>query len=207
MRAQWGLVASLNRPGGNITGVAQLVVEVEAKRLELLRELVPAAATVALLANPKRPGSERQQQNVQAAARTLGLTLLVVEADEEDDFDPAFATARAGAGALIVSADPFFFARRDRIVALAERHSLPTMYFFREFVAAGGLVSYGSNLGNAYYHIGMYAGKILKGFNPAEMPMVQQSDKLELVINLKTAKALSIQVPATLQTSADEVIE
>ena len=122
-------------------------------------------------------------------------------------FDPAFATARAGAGALIVSADPFFFARRDRIVALAERHSLPTMYFFREFVAAGGLVSYGSNLGNAYYHIGMYAGKILKGLNPAEMPMVQQSDKLELVINLKTAKALSIQVPATLQTSADEVIE
>src|SRR5829696_388378 len=104
-------------------------------------------------------------------------------------------------------ADPFFFARRDRIVALAERHSLPTMYFFREFVAAGGLVSYGSNLGNAYYHIGMYAGKILKGLNPAEMPMVQQSDKLELVINLKTAKALSIQVPATLQTSADEVIE
>ena len=204
---QWGLVASLNRPGGNITGVAQLVVEVEAKRLELLRELVPAAATVALLANPKRPGSERQQQNVLAAARTLGLTLLVVEADEDDDFDPAFATARAGAGALIVSADPFFFARRDRIVALAERHSLPTMYFFREFVAAGGLVSYGSNLGNAYYHIGMYAGKILKGLNPAEMPMVQQSDKLELVINLKTAKALSIQVPATLQTSADEVIE
>jgi putative tryptophan/tyrosine transport system substrate-binding protein len=119
----------------------------------------------------------------------------VVEADEEDDFDPAFATARAGAGALIVSADPFFFARRDRIVALAERHSLPTMYFFREFVAAGGLVSYGSNLGNAYYHIGIYAGKILKGFNPAEMPMVQQSDKLELVINLKTAKALSIQCP------------
>jgi ABC-type uncharacterized transport system substrate-binding protein len=204
---QWGLVASLNRPGGNVTGVAQLVVEVEAKRLELLRELVPTAATVALLANPKRPGSERQQQNVQAAARTLGLTLLVVEADEEDDFDPAFATARAGAGALIVSADPFFFAHRDRIVALAEHHSLPTMYFFREFVAAGGLVSYGSNLGNAYHHIGVYAGKILKGLNPAEMPMVQQSDKLELVINLKTARVLGIQVPATLQTSADEVIE
>jgi putative ABC transport system substrate-binding protein len=204
---QWGLVASVNRPGSNVTGVVQLVVEVEAKRLELLRELVPSTPTVALLANPKRPGSERQQKDVEAAARALGLTLLVVDADDDDDLAPAFEAASAGAGALIVSADPFFFARRDRIVALAEHHSLPTMYFFREFVAAGGLVSYGSNLGNAYYHIGVYAGKILKGFNPAEMPMVQQSDKLELVINLKTARVLGIQVPATLQTSADEVIE
>jgi putative tryptophan/tyrosine transport system substrate-binding protein len=204
---QWGLVASVNRPGGNVTGVVQLVVEVEAKRLELLRELMPGASTVALLANPKRPGSDRQQQNVEAAARALGLTLLVVEANDDGDLAPAFEAARAGARALIVSADPFFFARRDRIISLAERHSLPTMYFFREFVAAGGLVSYGSNLGNAYHHIGVYTGKILQGQNPADMPMVQQSDKLELVINLKTARVLGIQVPATLQTSADEVIE
>jgi putative tryptophan/tyrosine transport system substrate-binding protein len=202
-----GLVASINRPGGNVTGVAQLVVASEGKRLELLRELVPTAKRVAMLANPRRENSERQMHELQAGARTLGLTLHVVEAAADDDLVPALAAARSQADAVIVAADPYFFARHDRIVGLAASHALPTMYFFREFVVAGGLISYGSNLAAAFREIGGYAGKVLRGENPREMPMVQQSDKLELVINLNTAKTLGLEIPPTLLARADEVIE
>jgi putative ABC transport system substrate-binding protein len=202
-----GLVNSINQPGGNLTGVAQLVVASEGKRLELLRELVPTADVIAFLSNPARSNSERQVTEIQNAAGALGLKLLVVEADEDDDLAPAFARARAEAGALVVGADPYFFVRHDSLVALAAVHALPTMYFFREFVLAGGLVSYGSNLASAFHQVGVYTGKVLKGTPPAELPLVQQSDKLELVLNVKTAKTLGLSVPPTLLARADEVIE
>ncbi|HEY7386239.1 MAG TPA: ABC transporter substrate-binding protein, partial [Beijerinckiaceae bacterium] len=202
-----GLVASINRPGGNVTGVAQLVAASEGKRLELLRELVPAAERIAMLANPRRENSERQMQELQAGARALGITLHVIEAGADDELPRAMGEARNRADALIVAADPYFFARHDRIVGLAALHSLPSIYFFREFVTAGGLVSYGSNLADAFREIGSYAGKVLRGGNPGEMPMVQQSDKLELVVNLKTAATLGLTIPLTILARADEVIE
>jgi putative tryptophan/tyrosine transport system substrate-binding protein len=202
-----GLVASINRPGGNITGVAQLVVASEGKRLELLRELTPDAKLVAFLTNPKRPNSPQQTQAMQEAARALTLGLVVLEAHDDDDLPQALAAARSQAGALVVGADPYFFARYERIVVLVERHALPAVYFFREFVLAGGLASYGSNLAHAYHQVGVYTGKVLNGAAPADLPMVQQSDKLELVINLKTAKALGLHIPPTLLARADEVIE
>ena len=202
-----GLAASINRPGGNVTGVVQLVVASEGKRLELLRELVPDAKVVAFLNNPGRPNSQRQTQEMQATAEALGVGLLVLHAADDDDLAPALAAARAEAAAVVVGADAYFFARHERIVALAERHALPAMYFFREFVVAGGLVSYGSSLADAYRQVGVYSGKILKGADPAELPMSQQSEKLELVINARTAKALGIAVPPTFLARADEVIE
>jgi putative ABC transport system substrate-binding protein len=202
-----GLVNSINRPGGNLTGVAQLVVASEAKRLELLRELVRTVDVVAFLSNPARSNSERQVAEMQKAAAALGLKLLIIEADEDDDLAPAFARARAEAGALVVGADPYFFVRRDRLVALAADHTLPTMYFFREFVLAGGLVSYGSNLASAFHQVGVYTGKVLNGSPPAELPLVQQSDKLELILNVRTARALGLTIPPTLLARADEVIE
>jgi len=202
-----GLVSSINRPGANITGVVQLVVASEGKRLELMRELVPEAKVIAFLTNPARPNAEPQVVAMQTTAAALGVTLTVVRADHDDDLPRAVAAARASAGALIIGADPYFFVRKEQIVALAETHALPTMYFFREFVAAGGLVSYGSNLVNAYHQVGVYAGKFLKGGDPAEMPMVQQSDKLELVLNANTAKNLGLTVPPTFLARADEVLE
>jgi len=202
-----GLVSSINRPGANITGVVQLVVASEGKRLELMRELVPEAKVIAFLTNPARPNAEPQVVAMQTTAAALGVTLTVVRADHDDDLPRAVAAARASAGALIIGADPYFFVRKEQIVALAETHALPTMYFFREFVAAGGLVSYGSNLVNAYHQVGVYAGKVLKGGDPAEMPMVQQSDKLELVLNANTAKNLGLTVPPTFLARADEVLE
>ena len=202
-----GLVSSINRPGGNITGVVQLVVASEAKRLELMHELVPEAKVVAFLTNPARPNLAAQVSAMQTAAEVLGVRLTVVEADDDDDLPHAVAAARSAAGALVVGADPYFFVRHEQIVSLVRAHALPTMYFFREFVSAGGLVSYGSNLVNAYRQIGVYAGKVLKGGNPAEMPMVQQSDKLELVLNTGTARTLGLTIPPTLLARADEVIE
>jgi putative tryptophan/tyrosine transport system substrate-binding protein len=202
-----GFAASLNRPGGNVTGVVQLVIASGAKRLELLRELVPDAKVIAFLNNPARPNASRQTQDMQAAADALGLRLVVVEADDDDDLASSIAAARTQASALVVAGDPYFLARQDRIVALAGQHALPTMYFFREFVTAGGLISYGSNLANAFHQVGVYAGKVLKGARPGDLPMIQQSDKLELVLNMRTAKALGLPVPATLLAQADEVIE
>lgn len=202
-----GLVSSINRPGGNITGVVQLVVASEAKRLELLHELVPDAKVIAFLTNPARPNPGAQAAAMQSAAAALGVTLALVEADDDDDLPRAVAAARAVAGGLIIGADPYFFVRHEQIVALVQSHALPTMYFFREFVAAGGLVSYGSNLVNAYHQIGVYAGKVLKGGDPAEMPMVQQSDKLEFVLNAQTARTLGLTIPPSLLARADEVIE
>lgn len=202
-----GLVSSINRPGTNITGVAQLVVASEGKRLELMHELVPAAKVIAFLTNPARSNSERQVAAMQEAAKAVGVELAVLEADDDGDLRSVLGTAKPAAGALIVGADPYFFVRHELIVSLVESHALPTMYFFREFVAAGGLVSYGSNLANAFHQIGVYAGKVLSGIKPAEMPMVQQSDKLELVLNATTAKKLGLAIPPTFLARADEVIE
>jgi putative tryptophan/tyrosine transport system substrate-binding protein len=202
---QSGLV--LNRPGGNMTGVAILSAELGAKRLELLHELVPTAAIVALLVNPTNPIAEPEMRGVQDGARSLGLQLYVVNADNESDIDTGFATVvQHRAGALVVASDPLLNSRRDQIVTLAVRHRMPAIYGFREFTPAGGLVSYGISLTDVYRQCGNYAGKILKGAKPAELP-VQQAVKVELVINLKTAKALGLTIPVPLLGRADEVIE
>ena len=203
-----GLVAGLARPGGNVTGVTSLNAEVGPKRLELLHELVPTATIVALLVNPTNPTlAESTTKSLQAAARTLGVRLHALHSSTERDFEDAFATlAQRGAGALLVGADPFFTSRLEQLAALAHRHVLPTAYQFREFAAAGGLVSYGTNLTDTFRLVGVYTGRVLKGEKPADLP-VQQATKVELIINLKTARALGLTVPLTLLARADEVIE
>jgi putative tryptophan/tyrosine transport system substrate-binding protein len=202
-----GFVASLARPGRNITGVTQLNVEVAPKRLELMHELVPTATIMAVLLNPTYPSAETQSRGMQAAARTLGLQLHILRASNERDIDDAFATlAQLRAGAFVISSDPFFNSRAEQFAALALRHSVPTIFQYREFAAAGGLMSYGGSIIDSYRQAGVYTGRILKGEKPADLP-VQQSTKVELIINLKTAKALGLTVPITLLGRADEVIE
>jgi putative tryptophan/tyrosine transport system substrate-binding protein len=204
---KFGLVASLNRPGGNITGVSTLNAMVGSKRLELLHELVPNATVVALLANPKFPSAESETREAQAAARALGLNLIVLNASTEQEIDVAFATlVEQQVGALIITGDPLFVSRRDKIVALAARYAVPTIYVQREFAVAGGLIGYGTDLTDAYRQAGMYAGRILKGTKPSDLPVLQPT-KFELVINLKTAKALGLAIPDKLLALADKVIE
>ncbi|HEX9324732.1 MAG TPA: ABC transporter substrate-binding protein [Xanthobacteraceae bacterium] len=202
-----GLVASLNRPGGNITGVANFDDVLGAKRLELLRELVPKAEMIGLLINPNNPNAETIASRLQEAARTLGQQIRILNASTEGEVDAAFATlAELRIGAILVASDPFFVSRRDQIVALAARQALPAIYQFREFPVGGGLMSYGASLADAYRQLGVYTGKILKGAKPAELPF-QQVVKVEMIIKLKTAKALGLTVPLSLLGRADEVIE
>ena len=202
-----GLVASLARPGGNLTGVSMLLDELTAKRLELLSELVPRAGVIALLMNPNNATAERVIRDVQEAARTKGLQLHVLKASSESEIDTAFATlVQLHPGALVVGADPFLSTGREQLVALASRHAVPAIYAWREFAASGGLISYGPSLTASFRLAGTYAGKVLKGTKPADLP-VQQPTTFELVINLKTAKALGLTVPHSMLMLADEVIE
>ena len=204
---QLGLVASLHRPGGNLTGVTTLNAEVGPKRRELLRELVPAATTIAVLANPSHPGADIVSRDLQSAARTLGLKLDVLHANAERDLDAVFATlSRLQAAGLVIVPDPFFNTQNERLGALTVRHAVPAIYQYREFAAAGGLMSYGGSLTDSYRLVGVYTGRILKGEKPADLP-VQQATKVELIINLKTARALGLTIPLPLLGRADEVIE
>jgi putative ABC transport system substrate-binding protein len=202
-----GLVASLNRPGGNLTGVSVLNVELGPKRLELLHELVPSASIVALLINPTHPAAETLSKDLHAAARTLGLELLVLHASTQHDFDMVFATlAQVRAGALVIGPDPLFVSQSEQLAALTVHHAVPAIFQYRAFAAAGGLMSYGGELTEPYRQVGVYTGRILKGEKPADLP-VQQVTKVELIINLKTARALGLTVPLPLLGRADEVIE
>jgi putative tryptophan/tyrosine transport system substrate-binding protein len=202
-----GLADSINRPGGNFTGVVQLVVDAGGKRLELMRELLPDSRVIGFLNNPSRPYAAIRNEEMRVAAKALGLDVTVLDADDDDALRQAMADARAKAGALVIAGDPYFLARQRLIAALAEQHALPTMYFFRDFVVSGGLISYGSNLANAFYQVGVYVGRILRGAKPADLPMVQQSDKLELVLNLRAARSIGLTVPNTILLQADEIIE
>ena len=202
-----GIVASLNRPGGNVTGVAVLTVELAAKQLEVLHELLGTSAAVALLVNPDTLLTESQTKAARDAARSLGLQLHVLDASTEDQIDAAFEKlVELRASALLVSVDPFLTKQRAQIVALAAHHAIPAMYGVREFAAAGGLMSYGTDLTDVYRQTGIYAGKILKGAKPADLP-VQRMVRVEFVINLKTAKTLGLTFPITLLGRADQVIE
>jgi putative ABC transport system substrate-binding protein len=202
-----GLVASINRPGGNATGFIQFAAVLEAKRLQLLHELVPNAAVIGVLVNPANPAAETQTTDVHTVARSIGRQIHVVTASSEGEFEVAFGSlVRQRIGGLLVAADPFFYSRHERLVALAARHAVPAIYEWREFAAAGGLISYGNSITDAYRLIGLYAGRILKGEKPADLPVVQPT-RFELVINLKTAKALGLTVPNSMQLLADEVIE
>jgi putative ABC transport system substrate-binding protein len=203
-----GLVAGLNRPGGNLTGVSALSAELGPKRLELLHELVPTSTSAALLVNPANSSvAQPLVRTLQAAAGTLGLQLTALHASTEPDIEAAFAAAvRLRAGGLVIGNDAFFTSRSKQIAALAIRHLLPTIYQFREFAEAGGLLSYGDSVTDQYRLFGVYTGRVLKGEKPADMP-VQQSTKIELIINLKTAAALGLTVPPALLARADVVIE
>jgi putative tryptophan/tyrosine transport system substrate-binding protein len=204
---QSGLVTSLARPGGNLTGFNLIAGPLPAKQLGLLHELVPAAKTIAVLINPNNANAERDAATVQEAARAIGVQILVTRATVESDFETVFATIAAErAGALLANSDVFFTSRRDQIIALAARHALPVIAPWREFPLAGGLISYGPSISAAYRQIGIYAAKILNGAKPADLPVVQPTT-FELVINLKTAKALGLNIPLHLQQLADEVIE
>jgi putative ABC transport system substrate-binding protein len=203
-----GLVTSLARPGGNITGVTSLNAEVGPKRLELLHELVPTATVVGLLVNPTNPNlAELTTKNLHAAARSLGLKMHILHASADRDFDTVFATLnQLRAGALVIGTDPFFSSRLEQLATLTARHAVPTVYQFREFTAAGGLMSYGGSLTDTFRAAGVYTGRILKGDKPADLP-VQRTTKVELFLNLRTAKVLGLEVPRTLIARADEVIE
>jgi putative tryptophan/tyrosine transport system substrate-binding protein len=202
-----GLVASLNRPGGNATGINLIDNEIEAKRLGLLREVVPAANTIAVLLNSTSPAFETQSKNLQAGARASGLEIVILTAASQQDIDQAFTTlGRMHAGALLVGSDPFLISFREQLVTLAARQSLPTMFAFREAAEIGGLMSYGISFTQAYREAGVYAGRILKGEKPSELPVVR-STKFDLVINLKTAKTLGLTLSPGLLSIADEVIE
>jgi putative tryptophan/tyrosine transport system substrate-binding protein len=202
-----GLVASLSRPGGNVTGASLFTSELEAKKLAVLRELTPSAPLIAMLVNPTNPSAETDIEDVQKAASSVGQRILLLRASSEAEIDTAFESVlRHRADSLLVAHDPIFLSRRDQFIALAARHRVPAIYEFREFVVDGGLMSYGSKITDNYRLAGNYTGRILKGTKPADLP-VQQPTKFELVINLKTAKALGLEVPATLLTRADEVIE
>jgi len=205
---QFGLVASLNRPGGNLTGGTFLSIEVGPKRLELLHELLPMATVVGLLVNPTNPNlAEPTTKNLRAAAHALGLQLHILNASTDRDFDTVFATLiQLQLGALVIGADPFFSSRLEQLAALTVRHAVPTVYQSREFTAAGGLMSYGASFTDTFRAAGVYTGRVLKGDKPADLP-VQQVVKVELIINLKTAKALGLTVPLPLLGRADEVIE
>jgi putative ABC transport system substrate-binding protein len=202
-----GLVASLARPGGNLTGFSILAAELMPKQLELLSELVPQAGMIALLVNPNNPGTERQIREVQEAARAKGVQLLILKAGTEDEIDTAFVTlVQLRAVAFLVGADPFFYSRREQLVALAARHTLPAIYGWRDWAAAGGLISYGMSFAANYREVAIYVGKILNGAKSADLP-VQQPAIFELVVNLNTAKALGLTVPPSILARADEVIE
>jgi putative tryptophan/tyrosine transport system substrate-binding protein len=202
-----GIVTSLNQPGGNATGVALRTLELMTKRLELLRELVPHAAAVALLVNPTDVTNELEAKDVEVVMRAIGGHMVLLKASAENDFEPMFASAaRQQADAVLVSPNPFFTAQRAQIVTLAARHSMPAAYPWREYVDAGGLMSYGPSIAGAYRQIGLYAGRILKGDKPSDLP-VQMPFKFELIINLKVAQALRLTVPRIMLARADEVVE
>jgi putative ABC transport system substrate-binding protein len=202
-----GLVASLNRPGGNVTGVSLIAAALDEKKMGLLHELAPKAAVIAGLINPNYPGAKTQASEVQETANHLGVKAVILTAATDDEIDAAFASAvQQGAGAMLVSSDPFFNSRSGRFVEQAARHSLPVIYPQSEYVRGGGLISYGPDFSDGYRNGGVYVGKILKGAKPAELPVMQPT-KFELVINLKTAKTLGLIVPSTLLATADEVIE
>jgi putative ABC transport system substrate-binding protein len=203
----FGLVASLNRPGGNVTGVNFLVADLGEKALSLIHELVPNVAVGALLVNPNNPNAESLARSARETALSLGLQLHILNAGTAQEIDTAFARiVEQRIGVLLLGADPFFVDRRDQCVALAARHAIPAIYYVREFVTAGGLMSYGTSVSDAYRRAGIYTGKILKGAKPADLP-VEQSTRFEFVINSKTAKALGVQIPDRLLALADEVIE
>jgi putative ABC transport system substrate-binding protein len=202
-----GLVASLNRPGGNATGVNMFTAQLGPKRLGLLRELVPTAALTAVLLNPKSLSIEDQLKDVHEAARAVDQQIHILHASSEPELDTAFTTLPSlRAGALLVGSDPYFNSQRDQIIALAARHAIPAIYEWREFAMAGGLMSYGTSITNTYRQVGLYTGRVLKGEKPADLPVVQPT-KFEFVINLKTAKVLGLAVPNSMQLLADEVIE
>jgi putative ABC transport system substrate-binding protein len=203
----FGLVSSLNRPGGNVTGITNLNLELLPKQLEVLRELLPGATVMAALVNPTNPNADSQSSDLQAAARKLGLQLQILHASSDSDFDAAFAgLSQVRASALLIGSDAFLTSRSAQLGVLTARHKVPAIYQFREFAAAGGLLSYGSSIIESYRQVGIYTGRILKGERPADLP-VQQSAKVELIINMKTAKTLGLTFPLTLLGRADEVIE
>jgi putative tryptophan/tyrosine transport system substrate-binding protein len=203
---QLGLVDSLNRPGGNLTGVHPFTSLLGSKRLELMGLLLPGNTAISALVNPKNPNAKIDAPELQEAAHALGRSINLVPASTQAEIDGAFATLGSGGAALLVNTDPFFLARRDQIVALAAKYRVPAIYAQREFVTSGGLISYGASLADAYHQVGLYAGRILKGEKPANLPVVQPT-KLEMAINLKTAKALNLDVPTRLLALADEVVE
>jgi putative tryptophan/tyrosine transport system substrate-binding protein len=204
---QYGLVASLNRPGGNLTGVTSLLGTLGAKQLGLLHDLVPNARVIAMLVNPSDTWAETQISNTEAAAMALGQQLIVLRASTESDIDAAYATlVQQRVGALLIAASPFFVTQSSRLIGLAKRHAVPTIYFRREIADAGGLMSYGSSTAELYGQMGTYVGKILGGANPSDLP-VMQATKFELVINIKAAKSLGFEIPPMLLARADEVIE
>ena len=204
---KYGLVASLNRPGGNVTGIYNFISAMETKRFGLLRETVPTAGSISALLNPNYLGFDVQSKDIKEAARAVGQEVRVFNASSEADIHAAFrAMATSPSGALLVGADPFFNGRREQLVTLAAHYSIPAMYELREYALAGGLMSYGTNLADAYRYVGNYAARVLKGDKPADLPVVQSS-KFELVINLRTAKILGLTIPPAVLAIADEVIE